>query len=381
MTNGAAEVRAVAGACEHSVVLDIDGTVWLTGCRFATGLAEDTGTPQRAPLPAGTQVAQISSGYGLQLFLSSNGDVFSCGGGNVQDISSLGFSEEDAILGPNLDSNEWKGSWNGSMEWKPAYVRSLPLRISLPSRVVRISAGWHHSLAVTEAGEVFAWGGFGAVLGLGASRATVWRPEKVVGGGLSGEVVVDVSTGGDTTSGAVTRDGKLFTWGELHHGHGQAGSIDLPRRVLTFHRFHANRSLSELTEFVHPEISMISFGYSHCLALASGGDVYAWGENDLRHRNNHAHAGRAMRGKLGFSDVWSAGIHMYSVAPRRVEPLVGKEVVEVSTGNWHTLVRTKDGKVFACGANFAGQLGLGQDTEEMLAPCVISGLGDGVSYM
>ena len=45
--------------------------------------------------------------------------------------------------------------------------------------------------------------------------------------------------------------------------------------------------------------------------------------------------------------------------PKLVESLSSEQVIEISAGEYHTLVINMDGRVLASGSNVSGQLGLG----------------------
>ena len=85
---------------------------------------------------------------------------------------------------------------------------------------------------------------------------------------------------------------------------------------------------------------MIAAGSAHSLVITSDGKVFAWGSNDY--------------GQLG------KGTTTYSTTPVAVNMsgvLLGKTVTMIAAGSAHSLALTSDGKVFAWGYNFLGQLG------------------------
>jgi len=86
--------------------------------------------------------------------------------------------------------------------------------------------------------------------------------------------------------------------------------------------------------------SVVSAGEDHSLFAARDGSAYAAG------RNNH---GQLCQPK-GMPE---------SSMPVRVPLPPGTFVVDVSAGEEHSLFLTKDGRVFACGNNVGGRLGIG----------------------
>jgi len=89
--------------------------------------------------------------------------------------------------------------------WKPK--QDVPAKIAIEGRVKAVSAGWKHSLALTEAGEVFAWGGneYGQ-LGDG-TRSARRSPVKIIGGN-----VTTIASGWYHNL-AITDTGDVWTWG------------------------------------------------------------------------------------------------------------------------------------------------------------------------
>lgn len=78
-------------------------------------------------------------------------------------------------------------------------------------RVMRISLGSYHMVAVTDTGGCYTWGAGGwGRLGHGDNEHII--VPTLVTGALSGERVVDVAAGSLHTA-AVTLEGDLYTWG------------------------------------------------------------------------------------------------------------------------------------------------------------------------
>lgn len=63
--------------------------------------------------------------------------------------------------------------------------------------------------------------------------------------------------------------------------------------------------------------------------------------------------GSTVHGELGLGGIEEEQI----LTPRKLEWYGAESVVEVACGESHTLLLTKDGKVFSCGNNDYGQLG------------------------
>lgn len=56
-----------------------------------------------------------------------------------------------------------------------------------------------------------------------------------------------------------------------------------------------------------------------------------------------------------------------------IPTMIGKDVIKVASTGYHTMMLTRDGKVFACGSNAFGQLGCG-DRKSRCTPVAVNGL-------
>lgn len=106
-------------------------------------------------------------------------------------------------------------------------------------------------------------------------------------------------------------------------------------------------------------VAAVSAGYLHSLALHSDGSVRAWGSNDW--------------GQVG--DNGSVPSQPTPVVVRGLER--GSAVVAVAAGAAHSLALKADGSVVAWGYNGQGQLGVGGENADRVAPTEVTGLGPG----
>ncbi|XP_072180243.1 RCC1 and BTB domain-containing protein 1-like [Diadema setosum] len=144
----------------------------------------------------------------------------------------------------------------------------LPYQISTnlgDSKIMRLACGSHHTLALTDKGEVFAWGynNCGQV-GSGAT-ANINTPRRV-SSVLNGKRVISIACG-QTSSLAVLESGEVYGWG--YNGNGQLGlgnNVNQPSPC----------KVSSLNGVV---ISQIACGYAHSLGLSDEGHLFTWGAN------------------------------------------------------------------------------------------------------
>ena len=160
--------------------------------------------PTRVEAFAGRRVAAVSAGMYHSLALTADGSVWSWGYGGH---GKLGHGDQQR--------------------------QSLPKKIDALTgrRVVAVSAGDTHSLALTADGAVWSFGcGWNGRLGHGDTQ-TQLLPKKVEA--LVGQRVVAVAAGTVHTI-VITADGAVWSWGgglSGKLGHGDEHNQRLPKKI------------------------------------------------------------------------------------------------------------------------------------------------------
>jgi hypothetical protein len=205
-----------------------------------------------------------------------------------------------------------------------------------------------------SAGQIYVWGNNAdGELGTGQNTGLAYAgPEALTLPG--GEKAIQVSTGVDHAL-AVTSDGKLYAWGDNANGDlGQGGSdtteSDTPVQV----------------DIPGVEIASAAAGDQVSYAVTTGGEVYAWGNNQS--------------GQLGDGSQDGLSNPPAHATPALVSGLSGiKEVV--ATGDQYNAAAfaiTDSGEVYAWGSDGGGQLANGDadsgNTDFTTTPEAISGL-------
>uniref|UniRef100_UPI003590129A RCC1 and BTB domain-containing protein 1 isoform X2 n=1 Tax=Myxine glutinosa TaxID=7769 RepID=UPI003590129A len=213
-----------------------------TNCSSCLGLGDVAGTlePRRIEGLGLKKVRSISFGSGPHvLLLTTEGEVFAWGHNGY---SQLGNGSAHQGLIPSPVSTNLAGK-----------------------RVVQVACGSHHSVALSDDGEVYAWGynNCGQVgSGTTANQAT---PRRVTAC-IQNKVAVAIACG-QTSSMAVFDNGEVYGWG--YNGNGQLGvgntvNQPTPCRIA---------SLQGMC------IVQVVCGYAHTMALADDGLLYVWGAN------------------------------------------------------------------------------------------------------
>ena len=214
-----------------------------------------------------------------------------------------------------------------------------------------VSTKGNHALAVNRNGEVFAWGNNDhGQLGDGTKTNRQYPVQVMLDADTPLRDVTIVSAGLNHSV-ALTRDGKLYAWGDNTYGQLGTGksSSQLSGSVYPVLVASNNNSTqySSLSEYVYMTanqsvISDIIAGDNHTLAVSNFGDLFAWG------RNNH--------GQLGND---STNDTPYPIQVRGKGGGFIKEVILIGAGANHSLAVCTDSKVYAWGDNTYGQLGQG----------------------
>ncbi|WP_018219638.1 RCC1 domain-containing protein [Salinispora pacifica] len=294
-------ITTIAAGQGHSLAVTSAGTVLAWGHNNFGQLGDDTTTRRSTPvavdLPAGTTVTTVAAGDRHSLALTSTGTVLAWGDNSAGQLGD--------------------GTTNNS---------STPIAVDLPAgtTITAVVAGANHSLAVTSAGTVLAWGfNFWGQVGDGT---TTNRSTPIAVNMPTGTTITTV-VAGTGHSLAVTSAGTMLAWG--YNSAGQLGdgtttdsstpvAVDLPAGTT---------------------ITTVAAGERHSLALTSAGTVLAWGYNSA--------------GQLG------DGTTTDSSTPVAVDLPTGTTITTVAAGDRHSLAVTSAGTVLAWGDNAFGQLGDG----------------------
>lgn len=134
--------------------------------------------------------------------------------------------------------------------------------------------------------------------------------------------------------------------------------------------WNSRSSLSYRT--IHPQnlawgekITEISSGLEHCLLLTSTGKVFSAVASG---------AGFPTKGQMGIPGLtWTTRPEGEYDQPHEITTLRGFEVAQIATGDFHSLVLDKQGRLFAFGDNSSGQLGFeySQESPTIDAPSLL----------
>ncbi|KAG2761475.1 hypothetical protein PC116_g12756 [Phytophthora cactorum] len=284
--------------------------------------------PKQVSLINGQPIVQVACGGEHLLYLTSTGDVYSYGDNEDKKVAAVTIATTNSNSPDSGDSTRIAAS---SSFLAPHLVEELALEKALHrTTIAMVACGAQHSLAITDAGELYTWGsGEDGRLGHGDMRDRA-VPRKVMS--LLRESVASASCGGAHTA-VLTAKGTVFSFGRGRNGRLGLGDNkwrDTPHQIVGFPQGTL--------------ISQVVCGWNFTAALDRHGNIFTWGKT-----------GEGQCG-LGYVD-------RDQVVPRFVEKLRdvagGSSVVDVACGYTHTVVLTASGELYSWGLGEYGQLGTG----------------------
>lgn len=259
-------------------------------------------------------IIQVSCGADFTLCVDNAGGVHSWGMGNY---GNLGHG----------DTRDYS---------RPKLVHRLK------SEVIRmVSGGAKHSLAVSQSGEIWAFGhGDNGRLGNNATRGSL-VPERALGGIVTA-LAVFVSAG-EAHSACLDDAGKLYTWGTGSYGRlgsGQETDQLVPVIVETLAKV---------------KMMTVSCGAFHTCTVSLEGEMYVFGGGLYGKLGNESEENCILPGKLLGDDQVS-----------------GNSYTQVACGTFHTVAVNEEGACLSWGFGGHGRLGIGS-AEQRRKPVPVHG--------
>jgi len=205
--------------------------------------------------------------------------------------------------------------------------------VRLKEKIVQVSCGRNHTLALTDEGKVISFGGLkDGCTGHGTKKG---NKTPLLIQELANKTIVQIAAGQDfsiflDSEGVVSTCG-ASDFGQTGHGRG-ARYVTVPTPVKGL----AGR-----------KVMKIAAGQYHVLALTDSGEVYSWGFNK--------------DGQLGHND------NFHRSQPAKLSTLENKTVKDIAAGHGHSCIITSDNTVYMFGRGRSGQLGMGDKVASVAA--------------
>ncbi len=317
----------VAGGANHTVILKSDGTVWTFGRNNFGQLGNNTTTNSSVPVQVHgpdnigflSGIIDIAAGSAHSMALKNDGTVW-CWGGNAD--GQIGD-------GTNTQRNT------------PVQVKGLG-NVGFLSGVTAISTSKRVSMALLNDSTIAVWGvNYAGQLADGGTTARNY-PERVKGAGFVGYLTKVVKIRANCCSCQALRDdGTVWMWGESQYGQlgrGFTSSIPAnPPGAVCAVGGCGNGNLANIVE--------IGGGSYHMFAVNSSGQLFAWG--------------------LGATGALGNGFTSNINLPVQILTGVAKVAAGGDFNSPHGMALKNDGTVWAWGYNASGQLGNGNNTNQL----------------
>ncbi|NYT96856.1 RCC1 domain-containing protein, partial [Salinispora sp. H7-4] len=233
-------ITAVAAGSRHSLAVTSTGTVLAWGLNLTGQLGDGTTTSSNTPvavnLPANTTITAIAAGNAHSLAVTSTGTMLAWGANLTGQLGDGTNSNSNTPIAVNLPANTtitaiaasssghslavtstgtmlaWGSNFTGQLGDGTTTNSNTPVAVDLPANttITAVAAGAGHSLAVTSAGTMLAWGGNGSgQLGDG-STTTSSTPVAV---DLPVDTTITAVAAGAGHSLALTSTGTMLAWG------------------------------------------------------------------------------------------------------------------------------------------------------------------------
>jgi alpha-tubulin suppressor-like RCC1 family protein len=268
-------IKQISTSNNHVVALTEDGHVKTFGSNFSGQLGTGDNTDHTTPSVVNgiDNVRSISAGYKFTIALKNDGTVWGWGAscdsstkkeaelwwkniiGNVMNVDGGYYdSNSDALV--YYDKNEYCINEDivGILSKVPVHIKGL-------ERIIAISSGYGHILALDADGDVWSFGcnTFQQLGRVTKEKIDNTTPQKIEG--LKN--VVSISAG-YRHSLALTENNTVFAWGLNVHGQlGTATTDSSPSPVAV--------SITDIAQIIA--------GYDYSLALKKDGTVWGWGMN------------------------------------------------------------------------------------------------------
>ena len=253
-------VTAIATGAVDGMAVTSTGRIYSWGNnqygQLGDGSTVTRRTPVRVALPSGAKAVAVGTSYNYSLALTSAGQVFTWGyngsgqlgngfltssevptrvhlprGVRIKEVANGGY--DGLALSSKGKLYAWGDNEFGELGDGTTTSRVAPVLVHLPRgvKITAIAGGSQHSLALTSAGRVLAWGrgSFGQLGDASSKSSDVPVAVRLP----AGDKITRISAGGGFSV-ALTSAGKELSWG--HNQNGQLGngskrSTDVPVAV------------------------------------------------------------------------------------------------------------------------------------------------------
>jgi alpha-tubulin suppressor-like RCC1 family protein len=234
----------------------------------------------------------------------------------------------------------WGNNGNGQLGNNSTTSSNVPVQVvgvggsGLLSGIASIAGSYYHTCALSATGGVYCWGNNGNGQLGNNSTARSYVPVQVVGVGGTGLLsgIADITAGMCDNTCAVTTTGGVYCWG--YNGDGELGNNSTAQSNVPVQVVGVGGA------GLLSGIATIAAGVNTC-AVTTTGAVYCWGYNNY--------------GEIGNNSTTSSNVPVQVVGVGGTGLLSG--IASIAVGYYHTCALSATGRIDCWGYNGAGQLG------------------------
>ena len=290
--------------------------------------AKNTFIPSPVKTLKSIVINSVKSGGRNTILLTSDGQVLMCGS-NIFNLLAI--------------DDKFQNNEQYQKTFKPIKFFEEKLLDENNEIIKEIAIAEFHSLALSNKGEIYGWGG-NLYNKLGQTNGLCGLPSKI----YIKKKIVSIACG-DYHSCALSENGVLYTWGgggESYNkgqcGHGSKKDIDNPKKV----EFFTKKGL---------HVIKIACGGYHTIAMDENNQLYGFG--------------KGIFGQCGYGANEDVDI------PRKINFNDNNKIIDIKCGGEHTIFLSNNGRVYACGHGYYGQLGLGNN-KNIKSPILVQSLSN-----
>ena len=226
-------------------------------------------------------------------------------------------------------------------------IDSETLGFSISGNITDIACGSDHSVVLTDTGALYATGkNTYKQLANGNTQSSSKLVLMDTATNITSGTVVKVDCGERHTM-VLTNEGQVYGGGSCYYGQLGINATGV-NKSLFVKTWLTNADGNVLNE-VSGTVTDIACGFYNSYILTDTGNVYSCGRNDF---------GQIGNGVGGTSTSKFPKLQLVTITG------VSGTITNIASGDYHFMVLTDGGKVYSCGKNDYGQLGLGNDTNQ-----------------
>lgn len=278
------KIKAVSAGKDYSLALDTNGNVWGWGKNtyYEIGQVNQTKVLKPRMITKNVNIVNISAGANTSVMIADDGTIYTYGlnsdgqagtgdytskvanKANYDCLNVIDISAGNAhVMVLKADGTVWVTGSNayGQLGDNNKSVKQVNIyqKVELPETIVYIEAGENSCFAISNTGNVYAWGqnNYGQ-LGV-ADKQNRYEPQKI--DTLSN--IREISSGVNHT---IARDGNGYVYVSGTNKHGELGTGNNDSKI-TYDRINTINTIMD-----------ISAGQNYSVVALKDGSVWGWGD-------------------------------------------------------------------------------------------------------